>query len=198
MAEAEVKTRGRPRGFDEETALDELMDLFWTKGYTRTSVADMVEVSGVHKPSLYRIFGSKEELFATILRRYHALRLQMLAQLAGSVEAGARGLHQFLDLLADDIISGSSGRGCLLVLSSLELGGTTPGFENFGPRYRSELRAIMSGLVTGAGGDAQVAETRTDVLVTWLLGLDVIIRGAGSEAEIRAAVDAMRAEIDSW
>ncbi|MFT7502022.1 MAG: hypothetical protein ACI91Q_000825, partial [Gammaproteobacteria bacterium] len=36
------RPRGRPRLFDEEAVLDQLTALFWDKGYSQTSVSDLV------------------------------------------------------------------------------------------------------------------------------------------------------------
>ncbi|MDJ0767707.1 MAG: TetR/AcrR family transcriptional regulator [Ilumatobacter sp.] len=198
MSDAPARPRGRPRTFDEETALDELTALFWRKGYSQTSVADLVESSGVHKPSLYRIFGSKEELFATVLRRYMNTRIEMFGQLVDGVGPGIEGIHTFLSLLRDDVVSGTSRHGCLLVASSTELGGTTPGFEDFGPAYRDAVRRFTRRLVERAGGSEELIAQRTELLVTWMLGLDVTTRGAGDEAEIDRIVDAMHATVDTW
>lgn len=198
MGTAAARPRGRPRQFDEETALDELTALFWRKGYAQTSVADLVEVSGVHKPSLYRIFGSKEELFARILHRYLGARMDMFEALIAGAGEGVDGIHTFLSLMRDDIVSGTSRHGCLLVATSTELGGTTPGFDNFGPAYRTALRERMKVLVAGAGGTAPLIDQRTELLVTWFMGLDVTARGAGDEAEIDRIIDAMHAAVDTW
>lgn len=175
-----------------------LTALFWRQGYSRTSVADLVEASGVHKPSLYRIFGSKEELFATILRRYMNERMEMFGQLVDGVGPGIEGIHQFLSLLRDDVVSGTSRHGCLLVASSTELCGTTPGFEHFGVEYRNAVRAFTRRLVERAGGSDELIAQRTDLVATWMLGLDVTTRGAGDEAEIDRIVDAMHATVDTW
>ena len=203
MTEALPKTRGRPRGFDEETALDQLTRLFWRKGYSQTSVADMVEASGVHKPTLYRIFGSKEELFAKVLWRYYEERMAMFSMLVDSVGPGADGIHQFLDLLRDDVVSGTSQNGCLLVISSIELEGTAPGFDDFGVVYRNTLREIMGRLVGRIEADPDVLSLRTDLFVTWAMGLDVVARGSGSDpeqavAEVDAVIDSMRSVVDLW
>ena len=198
MIDAPARPRGRPRLFDEETALDDLTDQFWRKGYSQTSVADLVDACGVHKPSLYRIFGSKEELFARILRRYLDARMDMFATLIDSTGPGIEGVHTFLSLLRDDVISGSSRHGCLLVASSTELGGTTPGFDDFGPAYRAALRERIIVLVGRAGGTRALIEQRADLLVTWLMGLDVTVRGAGDEPEIDRVTDAMHATVDTW
>jgi AcrR family transcriptional regulator len=198
MTDVSTRPRGRPRLFDEETALDELTALFWRKGYSQTSVADLVDVSGVHKPSLYRIFGSKEELFAKILRRYLEARMEMFAALIEGAGEGVDGIHTFLSLIRDDVVSGTSKHGCLLVATSTELGGTTPGFEAFGPTYRDALRERMRILVAEADGTAPLIDQRTELLVTWFMGLDVTARGAGSEAEIDRIIDAMHATVDTW
>ena len=198
MGDAPARPRGRPRSFDEETALDELTALFWRNGYSQTSVADLVEASGVHKPSMYRIFGSKEELFARVLRRYFDTRMNMFAMLVEHAGPGIDGIHTFLSLMRDDVVSGSSRNGCLLVVSSIELGGTTPGFEHFGPTYRSAVLERLRPLVAGAGGSNELIDQRAQVLTTWFMGLDVAVRGGADEAEIDRTIEAMHALVDTW
>ena len=46
------------------------MRLFWRKGYTSTSLADLTAAMGINKPSLYATFGGKEALFRRALARY--------------------------------------------------------------------------------------------------------------------------------
>lgn len=198
MSDAPERPRGRPRLFDEETALEDLTALFWKKGYSQTTVADLVEASGVHKPSLYRTFGTKEELFAKILHRYMKARMEMFAALVELAGPGVDGIHTFLSMIREDVVSGTSRNGCLLVATSTELGGTTPGFENFGPVYRGEVRKVMRELVVKAGGTDAVIDQRTDMIVTWFFGLDVSVRGAADEAEIDRMVGAMHATVDTW
>ena len=56
----------------------------------------------------------------------------------------------------------------------------------------------MNVLAEKAGGTDALVDQRTDLLVTWFMGLDVTTRGAGSEAEIDRSIDAMHATIDTW
>lgn len=198
MRDAPARPRGRPRQFDEETALDQLTALFWRKGYSQTSVTDLVEASGVHKPSLYRVFGSKEELFARVLRRYLAVRMDMFAMLIDRVGPGVDGIQAFLSMMRDDVVSGTSRHGCLLVASSTELGGSTPGFEDFGRAYRAALRERMTVLAAKAGGTDELVDQRTELLVTWFMGLDITVRGGADEAEIDQVIDAMHGTIEAW
>ena len=202
MSGAHARSRGRPRLFDEEAVLDELTALFWEKGYAQTSMADLVEASGVHKSSLYSTFGSKEELFSKILRRYLAGRMDALSALIEEAGPGIEGIHGFLELIRGNIISGGHREGCLLVNSSSELHGTAPGFENFGAEYRAALRERIRKLIQQAEPEGApngvLTDQRTDLFVTFMAGLNVTVRGGADEDEIGRTVDAMHAAVDAW
>ncbi len=178
--------------------MDRVTEVFWKQGYARTSVADLVEATGVHKPSLYRTFGSKDELFALVLRRYVTARMGAFAERVESTAPGTDGIEQFLTAMRDDLVDGPARRGCLLVASSSELHGTTPGFENFGAVYRQAIRDVLRPLVAKAGGTPTDVDQRTNVLATWLLGLDVTTRGGATTQELDQAVDSMGHLIDGW
>jgi AcrR family transcriptional regulator len=60
---ARTSTRGRPRAFDRDAALDQAVRLFWQKGYEATSVRDLSDALGIGTPSLYNAFGDKRALF---------------------------------------------------------------------------------------------------------------------------------------
>ncbi|MFC9328044.1 TetR/AcrR family transcriptional regulator [Kitasatospora sp. NPDC057015] len=61
---------GRPRAFDEDEAVRTAAGLFAARGYEGTSVDDLVTGLGVHRGSLYKVFGSKRGLYLTALRRH--------------------------------------------------------------------------------------------------------------------------------
>lgn len=198
VSETEARPRGRPRQFDEEAALRRLTALFWRNGYTRTSITDLVEASGVHRPSLYRTFGTKEELFATILRRFFDARVESLRALLDRVTPDVDGIHTFVATLRDDILSDPERRGCLVAASTAELGGTAPGFEGFGTAYRDALRGVYRDLVAHAGGDDAAIDARAELMVTWSLGLDVSVRAGADDDELDRIFDAMHATVDDW
>ena len=60
----------RKRAFDEETVLEAIKDLLWNKGYSDTSYADLENVSGLKRTSLYAAFGDKNNLYQLVLDRY--------------------------------------------------------------------------------------------------------------------------------
>jgi len=194
--------------FDEESVLDQVTDIFWRQGYANTSVSDLVEATGVHKPSLYRVFGTKEEMFARVLHRYLDDRLEMFTSIISESGPGVDGIHTFLERLRQDLASGAIPNGCLLVSSSTELCGSTPGFDGFGRAHRDGLRERVRVLICraepsepaadGAGDVAAVTDRRTDLFVMFLLGLDVTIRGGADQDEIGRALDSMHATVETW
>lgn len=58
---------GRPRKFEEAAAVDAAVAVFRQRGYASTSVDHLVEATGVHRGSLYGVFGSKHGLFMRAL-----------------------------------------------------------------------------------------------------------------------------------
>jgi AcrR family transcriptional regulator len=118
--ESDQPRRGRPRAYDPAEALKAARNVFWLKGYAATSLDDIVEATGMNRPSLYSAFGDKEAIYLA------ALRMQgdaLVASIAGAVALDLR-LKPFLDLFfkacIDSYRAGPAGpRGCFLVGTAL-------------------------------------------------------------------------------
>lgn len=65
-----TKKIGRPRAFDEDTALLAAVNVFWAKGYEGASMKDLTQAMGINGPSLYATYGDKHELFLRAIDRY--------------------------------------------------------------------------------------------------------------------------------
>lgn len=182
--------------------LDALTALFWRKGYSQTSMADVVEASGVHKPSLYRVFGTKDEIFAAVLHRYLDAQMAMINEMIERAGPGADGVNEFLDGFAAVALADPARNGCLMVVASNELSGTMPGYEDFSGAYRSALRERLSVLVARTLPDHEhdeaIASQRSELLATFLAGFQVAVRGGASDEEIRRIVNSMHTIIDTW
>ena len=62
----------RPREFDRGEALAKARDVFWSRGYEGTSMADLVCELGLASARIYAAFGSKEDLFREAVALYEA------------------------------------------------------------------------------------------------------------------------------
>jgi len=112
--------RGRPRAYDPEDALKRARDIFWVKGYAATSLDDLVEATGMNRPSLYAAFGDKEAIYLAALK----LQGELLVSSVGAAVKLELKLKAFLELFFDRCIesylAGANGpRGCFLVGTAL-------------------------------------------------------------------------------
>jgi AcrR family transcriptional regulator len=61
---------GRPKNFSREEVLEKAMPVFWTHGFSDTSLQELERATGVNKSGLYTEFRDKEDLFVACLRHY--------------------------------------------------------------------------------------------------------------------------------
>lgn len=114
-------SRGRPRQFDKNEALDHMMMVFWTKGYEGTSTEDLCKAVGVNKPSLYAAFGNKESMFLQVLDHYRqapASYVNRALKMPTAREVFRELMHGVVDLTTDPKLPG----GCLLINGALARG----------------------------------------------------------------------------
>jgi AcrR family transcriptional regulator len=124
-----MATRGRPRSFDREEALRRAMELFWQRGYESTSIADPTDVMGIHSPSPYAAFGSKEALFREAVELYDAREGEVTRRAFAEPTARAA-VEAMLRGNADTFADPATPTGCMVVLGSIavpdEAGGVAP------------------------------------------------------------------------
>jgi len=78
-----MRTEGRakrlPREVRERQIMDAAVDVFSRLGFHAASMDEISEVAGISKPMLYAYLGSKEELFATCIRREATRMMEAIA-----------------------------------------------------------------------------------------------------------------------
>lgn len=78
-----MRTEGRakrlPRAVRERQIMDAAVDVFSRLGFHAASMDEISEVAGISKPMLYAYLGSKEELFATCIRREATRMMEAIA-----------------------------------------------------------------------------------------------------------------------
>jgi TetR/AcrR family transcriptional repressor of nem operon len=112
--------RGRHKEFDEEEALERAMQLFWSRGYEGAGLAELLQVMGISRQSLYDTFGNKRQLFICAIRRYRAVQLSKalaLLRAEGSPLANLKAALRFFERLAAD----RRCRGCFVANALVEV-----------------------------------------------------------------------------
>ena len=114
--------KGRPREFDTDKALDKALNVFWSRGYEGTSLADLTEAMGINRPSLYAAFGNKEELFRRALDRYAETGPGALQRQALEEPTAREVVQRLLTGTAECLTNPDNPRGCLAVQGALSCG----------------------------------------------------------------------------
>lgn len=111
----------RPRSFNKETVLDQVMILFWEKGYGATSMMDIQKATGLKPGSLYECFGDKHSLFLETIARYRDTVIRRrLDKLVAPGPARPR-LEEFFNDLIEFSLGEGKKLGCLMSNSAIEL-----------------------------------------------------------------------------
>ena len=111
----------RPRAFDEESVLDNAMNIFWSKGFESTSVQDLVEETGLNRASMYSSFGDKKALFLRVLDHYsQKISSERFAKLR-ETQDGRKAIEMTFKDTARQSCADGRYKGCLIVNSGMEL-----------------------------------------------------------------------------
>lgn len=90
----------KPRSADKrEEVLDIASETFRVKGYDGTSINVMAREAGISKESIYRYFGSKEDLFLAVVERELSVYRQGMLETVSSFEG--KSLRDALHAVAD-------------------------------------------------------------------------------------------------
>jgi TetR/AcrR family transcriptional repressor of nem operon len=111
----------RPREFDADTALERVMEVYWSKGYEATSIDDLCDATGLSRSSLYATFGGKRELLLQSVDRYVDRRSPNIAATLAKQLSIRESLAALLREFVDQIVSGAGRRGCFLGNCAAEL-----------------------------------------------------------------------------
>ncbi|MEM8799586.1 MAG: TetR/AcrR family transcriptional regulator [Pseudomonadota bacterium] len=112
---------GRPREFDEGSALASILDVFWEKGFDGTSLSDLVEATGVRKASLYKSFGNKQSMYRHALGLYEARFIASAAEDLAAEGSLKERLDRFLSLPINARWRDLDLRGCFLCNASADV-----------------------------------------------------------------------------
>lgn len=196
-----MATRGRPRTFDPDTALQQATQLFWERGYEGTSLSDLAEAMGIASASIYHAFGSKADLFRQVMERYGTTYGGPPKDALSEHPTARDAVHAMLRATADQITRPDAPHYCMLILAA-----PTGAVENHAVREfladirRSQFTAIKERLDRGvADGDITVSDT-VDALAryyaTVVQGLSVQARDGATRDELEAVITCAMAAWD--
>lgn len=106
--------------FNREHVLESAMHTFWQKGYSQTSIPNLVSATKLNPGSIYAAFDSKEGLFLESMEFYGNRSLANLKNYINDAETPATGIENFFRALIAKT-EDKNDMGCLVVNTLLEM-----------------------------------------------------------------------------
>lgn len=192
---------GRPKSFDEDTAIDAFVNVFWTRGFDATSIDDLQASVGIKRGSFYAAFGNKETAFVTALERYAQTVTRSTVSALDDADSPIGGLSGFIRRVGA-FMAANPGRGCLLLTSLVD---RPPLSDDQAGRLESIGATIQQKIMKTANSAARDfnpknghdAETVSAFVMSSLLGLNAMARAGYSGDAILAAADTAAGSVEA-
>jgi len=191
----------REKQFSEAQVLDEVADLFTAHGYQGTSLAMLLDATGLGKQSLYNCFGDKRALYLKSLdcssARYAAVHAQMLA-----APHGRAALERFFDHVIGKCDSADAAdKSCIVAAGLLEAVDDPLVVQTLRAKWTAThemLRATVErGQKDGSVRNPAPSAALADLLLALMAGLRVNARSDFGAERQRRTVELGLAVLDS-
>lgn len=171
----------RARTFDPSTALGQVVELFSAKGYSETSMEDIVQTTGVSRYGLYGTFGNKRELFEQALEQYaEGMGKRSFLRL---LEPGASLDHirTIFEERVADMCTPDAQKGCLFIHTAMELAPQDEELRGVLQRFMKRMSKAFAIGLDSAKGRGEVREdvdvdAAGELLTSTMFGLAVLGR----------------------
>lgn len=188
------RSRGRPREFDMDAALDKALLVFSERGYHATSISELTEAMGLTAGSVYKAFKDKRGVFIASFDRYRMIRRGKISESMVGAETGRQKLRALLGLYAVSSHGESGRRGCLVVGSANEISTFDPEAakrieDAFASNEEFILDLIRLGQDDGSISSSVDAAATAISLLCVMNGMRVVGKTGSTAAEMNAVAE---------
>ena len=180
----------RPKAFSREKAQMQALQLFWRKGYSATSVADLTSALHLSRSSMYDTFGDKRTLFLEALRLYSE---QVISRTARTLQESSplAGIQALFDALTAGVGSETDAMGCFMVNAVAELVPYDADVTAIAVAYSDSLQRLLAEAVTQGALQHTVTRKQTPkqlaaYLFNAMQGIRIIIKSGATREQVDA------------
>lgn len=145
---------GQGRRFEIRDALEAAMTVFWQHGYEGASISTLTAAMGINSPSLYKAFGSKEQLFFEVVRHYNETSGAFMGRAFAEEEDGIALSLRLLREAAEYYPKSRFPGGCLIISAAVTVSEAN---KHVGERLALMRNANISQLAGRIGMNAAMA-----------------------------------------
>lgn len=184
------------RKFDYERAVERATRLFWRKGYSNTSLRDLLRVMEIGESSFYNTIRSKKHLYLICLRHYNETVTMRRWKLLAAEPSVKRGLRRFFAAVLDDLDDPGTPNVCLMAGSLSADVLTARDLKRYVVREMSGLRAALVARLEAGQKSGEIArsvrpEVAAQVIVTYLQGFYRVVRVLNDRKEMERQIEAL-------
>lgn len=172
--------RGRPIIYDNENLIKKAQEVFWEKGYTATSLNDLLTATGAGSGSFYNTFkGGKKEIFSKSIQQRREAFMLFKKELVKS-ESPIDLIKDFFRSIAQADIS-THLKGCIIANTVVEMTFVDTELENEAVSILKEVGQMFSEAIREAQEKGEI-KNQTDpeilgkYLITFWCGLNTLRR----------------------
>ena len=192
---------GRPPSFDTDEAIDKATRVFWSQGYTATSMADLLAATRLSRSSLYDTFSSKEALFRRCLQHYADEVAGLLAGRLEQAEDAREFIEQTFLHFARQADEDEVRQGCFAMNTAVELGHTDSELANEAERSIQRFRRLFEKAIRQAQAQGSISADKdptamAQYLVASMSGLRMLIKCGTTPVEAERTVHIMLRALD--
>jgi TetR/AcrR family transcriptional repressor of nem operon len=191
----------RQKQFSETQVLDEVADLFTSYGYQGTSLAMLLDATGLGKQSLYNCFGDKRALYLKAIdcstARYQAVQAQMQAAATGRAAVECFFGH----VVGKCDSAAAADKNCVVASGLLEAMEDALIVQTLRAKWAASHEVLRSaverGQKDGSVRNPAPSAALADLLLALMAGLRVNARADFGAARLQRTVDLTLAVLDS-
>ncbi|MEH6630251.1 MAG: TetR/AcrR family transcriptional regulator [Halopseudomonas aestusnigri] len=191
----------RVREFDEAEALEKAMRLFWQKGYSETSVRDLVEHTGVAHAGLYTAFGGKRELYHAALDHYDITYGNMLFGPMEKPDACRAQVEEFFYFILRAVKAEKFQNGCMMCNTAVEFGNDEQDVLSVASANVDRMTSALENALKRAHANGEVRDDLDPVVTASFFGsvfygIAVLSRSKADPKRIEDTIDMALATLD--
>ena len=175
----------RNKTYDRNLVLEMAMHAFWKKGYSATSINDLVKETGLNRFSLYSEFENKDKLYMEAFRNYQLTVIEGRMQALEESQQGKECLREFFSDyirgVKNALKNGNSPTSCLSVHNATERIGkeaeSSKTMNNILARMRNAFEAVLQrALKLNEINSAYPIKDGAIMLVGCTYGIDILAK----------------------
>lgn len=172
--------RGRPHIYDNSELIQKAQEIFWKKGYTATSLHDLLTITGAGSGSFYNTFkGGKKQVFKEAMSQRRQAFIDFKSELEKS-ESPIHLIKDFFRTIAEEN-EASHLKGCIIANTVVEMTYVDKDLEHEAVNILKEVEEMYTEAIRKAQeNDSMKNKTDASILgkylITFWCGLNTLRR----------------------